>query len=243
MITLDDPARRNAVTIAMRNELIAAFDEFETSDEVLAVVLTGAGSSFCSGADLGDLAAASSADLRAIYDAFLRITTSPLPSIAAVNGPAVGAGLNLVLACDLRLAARRARFMTGFLRIGLHPGGGSTWMLRQAVGPELTAAMMLFGHELDGEAAHRVGLVLGCVDDDRLIDEACAIARRAASAPPPLVARAKQTLRAMASIRDLDGAVAYELEAQAWSSQQHFFRERIGRAGARPDPMRTGEQA
>ena len=232
VITLDDPARRNAVTPTMRDALLAAFSDFEVNEDVRAVVLTGAGKSFCAGADLGGLAVATSADLRNIYDAFLRITTSPLPSIAAVNGHAVGAGLNLALACDVRLAARSARFVTGFLRVGLHPGGGSTWMLRQAVGPQLTAAMMLFGEELDGNAAERAGLVLRCTDDDAVLTEAIALASRAASAPQPLTTRLKKTLRSMDGTQGLDGAVELELEAQAWSSQQGFFRERVAEARA-----------
>ena len=95
---------------------------------------------------------------------------SPLPTIAAVNGAAVGAGMNLALACDVRLAGRSARFDTRFLQLGLHPGGGHTWMLQRIAGPQAAAAVVLFGEVLDGEEAERCGLVWRCVDDDALRD-------------------------------------------------------------------------
>jgi enoyl-CoA hydratase len=235
LLTLDDQPRRNAVTPGMRDEIVAAFAELEGQPEVRAVVITGAGRSFCAGADLGNLASATGDDLRSIYDAFLTVAKSPLPTIAAVNGHAVGAGLNLALACDIRIAGRSARFVTGFLRLGLHPGGGSTWMLQQVVGPQLTAAMVLLGEELDGEAAERARLVLRCVDDDAVVSEALALAQRAARAPAALVHRVKSTLREIDAIGVLADAVDLEFEAQAWSSKQDFFRERIVAADASAD--------
>ena len=122
-----------------------------------------------------------------VYEGFLRIARSPLPTLAAVNGAAVGAGMNLALGCDVRLAARRARFDTRFLQIGLHPGGGHTWMLRRIVGPQATMAAVVFGEVIDGAEAERVGLVYRCVDDDDLLDAAHEMAARAASAPRELV--------------------------------------------------------
>src|ERR1700760_195807 len=192
-LTLNDPDRRNAVTRGMRDALLEAFDALEDGDAAKAVVITGAGSSFCSGADLGDLASATSASLRYIYDAFLRVASSPLPTIAAVNGPAVGAGLNLALACDLRVASRSARFATGFVRVGLHPGGGNSWLLERAVGQQMMVAMTLFSEVLDGPAAAHYGLALRCVEDEALDDAAVEIARRVVHAPPPPVARIKQS--------------------------------------------------
>jgi enoyl-CoA hydratase len=228
LLTLDDQVRRNAVTPLMRDEIVRLFAELESREDVRAVVITGAGRSFCSGADLGNLATASGDDLRNIYDAFLTVARSPLPTIAAINGHAVGAGLNLALACDIRIAARSARFVTGFVRLGLHPGGGCTWMLERLVGPQVTAAMVLFGEDLDGDGAARARLVLRCVDDDVLLAEALVLAERAAGAPAALVDRVKRTLREIVAIGALDDAVDLELEAQAWSSQQEFFRVRIG---------------
>jgi enoyl-CoA hydratase len=239
LLTLNDPARRNAVTSQMRTELIECFDGLEERSDVRAVVITGEGSAFCAGAHLADLAKAEAADFRHIYDAFLRIARSPLPTVAAVNGPAVGAGLNLALACDVRVAATSARFVARFLRLGLHPGGGNTWMLSRLVGPQVAAAMLIFGEDLDGEAAVQRGLALRCVEDELVVPEAILLAGRATDAPRELVGRLKETLIAVAGIDQLDEAVAFELEAQVWSSKQAFFRDRIESA-APPAQIKHG---
>src|SRR5437868_4974239 len=201
VLTLDEPDRRNALNLDMVKRITDAFDEFESHGSgVGAVIVTGAPPAFCAGADLGDLGAQMSTDdrereLRAIYEGFLRVGRSPLPTIAAVNGAAVGAGMNLALVCDVRLAARRAKFDTRFLQIGLHPGGGHTWMLDRICGPQTAAAMVLFGEVLDGEAAARCGLAWKVVDDDALMDTARELAGRAAAAPVGLVRRLQPALR------------------------------------------------
>lgn len=227
IVTLQDPDRRNALNAAMVEEIVAAFDRLEADDGVGAVVVTGAPPAFCAGADLGNLAEASRESLLGIYEGFLRVGRSSLPTIAAVNGAAVGAGMNLALVCDVRLAARRARFDTRFLDLGLHPGGGHTWMLRNAVGPQNAAAMVLFGQVLDGEGAERAGLAWRCVDDDALLDEAVAMAARAASGPKELAAEIKSSLRDMGGIHAHDDAVERELTPQVWSTQQGWFAERM----------------
>jgi enoyl-CoA hydratase len=227
VVTLHDPDQRNALTMPMVDDIVEVLDELEADDGVGALVVTGSPPAFCAGANLGNLAEAGKDDLRQIYEGFLRIGRSSLPTIAAVNGAAVGAGMNLALVCDLRLAARRARFITRFLDLGLHPGGGHTWMLRHAVGPHTAAAMLLFGEELDGEAAERHGLVWRCVDDGVLLDEARMLAARAADAPRELVGEVKQTLRDMVGIVVHEHAVDRELDPQVWSAQQPFFPERL----------------
>ena len=227
VVTLDDPDRRNALSGPMVDEIVAAFDRLEADDSVGAVVVTGAPPAFCAGADLSGLGKADRPGLNSIYDGFLRVGRSSLPTIAAVNGAAVGAGVNLALVCDVRLAGRSARFDTRFLKLGLHPGGGHTWMMRRVAGPQTAAATVLFGEVLDGEAAERHGLAWRCVDDDALLDEARSIAGRAAAAPRELVKRAKQTLARMATVDDHDEAVAVELEVQVWSMQQPEFVERL----------------
>jgi enoyl-CoA hydratase len=162
-----------------------------------------------------------------VYEGFLRVARSPLPTIAAVNGPAVGAGMNLALCCDLRLAGRSARFDTRFLQLGLHPGGGHTWLLDRAVGPQAAAAAVLFGEVLDGEAAARCGLVWRCVDDADLLPLARELAARAAAAPRPLVERVKASLAAARLIAGHDEAVDAELAQQAWSIGQPWFAARL----------------
>ena len=232
-VTLDDPERRNALTLPMVEELAAAFDRMETGGDVGAVVITGAAPAFCAGADLSHLGSSQREGMLRIYEGFLRVARSPLPTIAAVNGAAVGAGMNLALSCDLRLASRRARFDTRFLQLGLHPGGGHTWMFRRIAGPQAVAAAVLFGEVLDGREAERCGLVWRCVEDGDLVAAALELAARAASGPPELVARMKATIATMADVATHDEAVEVELGPQLWSMEQPAFRERLAALQAR----------
>ncbi len=226
-LTLNNPAERNTLTAPMVAEIVEAMNEIEADPSVGAVVVTGTPPAFCAGANLGNLAEAGEASLGAIYEGFLRIANSPLPTLAAVNGAAVGAGMNLALGCDVRLAGRRARFDTRFLQIGLHPGGGHTWMLRRIAGPQVAMAAVVFGEVMDGEEAARVGLVHRCVDDDQLLAAAQTMAARAASAPRELAIETKQTIQAMADIDTHPEAVKRELDPQLWSTRQPWFAERL----------------
>lgn len=232
-LTLNNPAERNTLTAPMVAEIVDAMDVFESDDGVGAVVVTGAAPAFCAGANLGNLAEADGDSLGRIYEGFLRIARSPLPTIAAVNGAAVGAGMNLALGCDVRIVARRARFDTRFLQLGLHPGGGHTWMLRRIVGPQVAAALVLFGDVVDGEEAARIGLAYRCVADDELLATAHALAARAAAAPHELVTLTKATLGDVARIDEHAAAVAAELEPQIWSTRQPWFAERVAALRAR----------
>jgi enoyl-CoA hydratase len=227
VVTLDDPERRNAFNLEMCAQIVATLDELEANDDVGAIVVTGTPPAFCAGADLSHLGGSKRDGMLAIYEGFLRFARSPLPTIAAVNGAAVGAGMNLALACDVRLAGRSARFDSRFLQLGLHPGGGATWMLRRLAGPQVTAAAVLFGEVLDGGEAERLGVAYRCVDDDELLPEARAMAGRAAAGPPELVRKMKQTIAEVASIDDHDEAVERELIPQVWSIEQPAFRERL----------------
>ena len=226
-LVLNNPAERNTLTAPLVAAIVEAMDRLEADERVGAVVVTGAAPAFCAGANLGNLAEATEGSLGSIYEGFLRIARSPLPTIAAVNGAAVGAGMNLALGCDLRLAARRARFDTRFLQIGIHPGGGHTWMLRRIVGPQATFAGVVFGEVMDGAEAERVGLVHRCVDDDQLLVAAREMAARAASAPRELVIEVKRTIAAMADIDTHPAAVKRELDPQVWSTRQPWFAERL----------------
>ena len=227
VVTLDDPERRNALNAQMVKEILTTFDDLEADDGVGAVVVTGTPPAFCAGADLSKLGTAGREGLLSIYEGFLRVGRSSLPSVAAVNGAAVGAGMNLALICDVRLAGRRAKFDTRFIDLGLHPGGGHTWMLERAVGPQAARAMVLFGQILDGEAAEACGLAWRCIDDDTLLDEAVALAARAASGPKELVSEVKRTLTDMSAITAHPDAVERELDPQVWSAGQPWFAERL----------------
>ena len=233
VITLDDPQRRNALSMDLCAELAAAMDEVESDDAVGAVVVTGAAPAFCAGADLTQLGESRRDGLLAIYEGFLRVAGSPLPTIAAVNGAAVGAGMNLALAADVRLAGRSARFDTRFLDLGIHPGGGHTWMLRRIVGPQAAMSMVVFGERLDGAEAERVGLVWRCVEDADLLDTAVHMAARAAAGPPELTRRIKATIGDVADIAVHADAVDRELGDQLWSMDQPAFAERLAQLQAR----------
>lgn len=229
-ITLNDPKRRNTISLAMNEEIVACLDDLESRDDVGAIVLTGTAPAFCAGADLDDLRTCSGADtLGQIYAGFLRIAHTTLPTIAAVNGAAVGAGMNMTLACDVIIAARSARFDPRFLQIGIHPGGGHTWRLRRITDHQTVMALVLFGEQLDGENAARVGLAWRCVDDETLLAEATHMAARAASAPPALARRTKATIMSLTEVTSSEAAVAHELDPQVWSMQQPAFQELLGK--------------
>jgi len=232
-LTLNNPDERNTLTAPMVDEIVVAMDAIEADESVGAIVVTGTPPAFCAGANLGNLAEATGGSLGNVYEGFLRIARSTLPTIAAVNGAAVGAGMNLALGCDVRIAARRAKFDTRFLQLGIHPGGGHTWMFRRIAGPQATMAAVLFGEVLDGAEAERVGLVYRCVDDDALLSAAHEMAARAASAPRELLITTKATIAAMADVADHPAAVARELDPQLWSTRQPWFAERIAAMRAR----------
>jgi enoyl-CoA hydratase len=226
-LTLNNPAERNTMTAELVNDIKQAMDEIEADKTVGAIIVTGAAPAFCAGANLGNLAEADGESLTKIYEGFLRIARTPLPTIAAVNGAAVGAGMNLALCCDVRIAAHRAKFDTRFLQIGLHPGGGHTWMFRNIAGLQATMAAVVFGEILDGHEAQRVGLVYKCVPDDELMATARVMAVRAASAPRELAIITKRTIQEMANVATHDEAVAKELEPQVWTTRQPWFAERL----------------
>ena len=227
VITLSDPEHRNALTLASSARLAELVAGCERDDAVSAVVITGAPPAFCAGANLTELGAAHETGLRDIYAGFLAVAHCTLPTIAAVGGAAVGAGLNLALACDVRLVGPRARFDARFLQLGLHPGGGMTWMLQRLVGPQTAMAMTVFGQTLDAGAAERTGLALRVVDGDQeaLVDAAVALAGPAVAAPRDLVTTTKRTLGMTASMDRHADAVETELLAQLRSMQSPAFTE------------------
>ena len=235
VITLNVPDRRNAITLPISARLAELVAECERDEDVAALVVTGAPPAFCAGADLTALGAAREEGLRAIYAGFLAVARCTLPTIAAVGGAAVGAGLNLALACDVRLAGPRAKFDARFLQLGIHPGGGMTWMLQRVVGPQTAAAMTLFGTTLDATEAVRTGLALRAVDGDHdaLVDAAVELAAPAGKAPRELVTATKRTLRTTATYDRHDDAVETELVAQVASMDTPAFAELLAAMRAR----------
>lgn len=235
VLRLDDPDRRNVLSAGMVADLVAALDECEEDDRVRAVVLTGAGFAFCAGAELDNLKAAAQGQgdrLREVYRAFLRVASCAVPTIAAVNGPAVGAGLNLALACDVRIAGESALFDCRFTRLGLHPGGGHTWMLTRAVGHQVATGMLLFQTALDGAAAAAAGLALRCVPDAELLDVAVGLGARVEETDPLLLRTVKRTLVESAG-SSFTEMVDIEFDRQVESLRTPAFRRAIELAGAR----------
>jgi enoyl-CoA hydratase len=223
VLTLDDPDRRNALSAEMVDQIVDTVADCEADDEVGALVVTGAAPAFCSGADvsaLGQMSGRDAGEVRSIYDGFLSVRACNLPTVAAVNGPAVGAGFNLALCCDVRIAATSARFDARFARIGLHPGGGHVWLLERAVGPQAAAAISLFGERVEGPRAAEIGLAWRCVADDELLDDAVALASSAADLAPGLAAALKSTLREAPWHPDFEAAVQVELARQRKTFEQ-----------------------
>lgn len=231
VLTLNAPERRNALTPTLVADIVAAGDWLEARDDVGVVIVTGAGSAFCAGAALSELDSANASVLRGIYDAFLRIHRLAVPTIAAVNGPAVGAGLNLAMACDLRVVSDEAILDSRFLRLGLHPGGGASWLLRRAAGDELTSAMLLFGLRLKGQECVAKGLAWDCVPTSELLATARQLAAQAASAPPELTKLIKKSLSDTLEFSHSD-TLELELDRQAWTATQPWYGQ--SRAASRP---------
>jgi enoyl-CoA hydratase len=236
VITVNDPDRRNAVTDAMSGQLRDAVARAEEDPGVHAVVVTGAGKAFCAGADLSALGAAARDGLERIYAGFMAVGRCTLPTIAAVNGAAVGAGLNLALAADVRIAGPAAVFDPRFQKLGIHPGGGATWMLQRAVGPQVARAALLFGLRFDAEQAVQHGLALQVADDP--LAAALLLAAGPAAAPREVVLATKASMRATTIPGFLDtdlhaAAKDIELGPQAALIESPEFKARLAAAQRR----------
>lgn len=233
VITLTDPDRRNSIDAQMRTELADAVAAVAADTEARVLVVTGEGTAFCAGADLPAIFGDSSRpveqirrDLHQVYDSFLRIRALPIPTIAAVQGPAVGAGLNLAMSCDLRVAGPKARFSATFTQIGLHPGGGCTWFLVQAMGPERALAMLLDGGTVLGPDAVAAGLAMSMEDDP--LAAALERADRVVALEPELVRDVKSAVQA-ATRGDFTSTLEFESWAQASSAKGPRVQEFVAR--------------
>jgi len=246
VITLNAPARRNALTPSMADEMVAAFDAADADKSVGAVVIRGAGGSFCAGAELGTAAKMFADPLdpevydgtSRVYESFYRAGHLHAPVIAAVRGAAVGAGMNLMLAADVRVVADNARLLSGFFRIGVHPGGGHMMLLAEASTPDTACAMALFGEEIDGRRAQQLGLAWASLPDEQVEEKAMAMARYAA-ADPDLSRAILRTMRQTSGRKNTDWGIALQAEraSQVWAMR------RVGRrreAAAKDASMKDG---
>ncbi len=232
-LTLNDPDRRNCIDQAMCEELGDAVSAVAADPGARTLIVTGAGTAFCAGADLpalfgdtGRTVAEIRDHLHDVYDSFLCLRSLAIPTIAAVQGPAVGAGLNLAMACDIRIAGPRASFAASFSRIGLHSGGGCTWFLVDALGPQKALALLLDGGALDGPAAVREGLAMELADDPVAV--AVELAERWAALEPTLVRDIKKAV-GLAHRGDFRAALEFESWAQASSATGPRIQKAVAR--------------
>lgn len=228
-LILDAPDRRNALTLSMARELAAACDEIDADTSVGAVVVRGSGGYFCAGGDRQTLAEAGRdpaapeawEGIGDVYRSFARVGELQPPTIAAIRGGAVGAGVNLAFATDLRVVANDAMIISGFLPIGLHPGGGHGVLLGRTGIREAAAAMALFGERIDGARAAQLGLAWAAVEDDEVEAKAAELAA-APAADPELARRVAKSLRAQLGPPALPWPVALDMEraSQMWSMRR-----------------------
>ena len=245
VLVLDNPDQRNAMSEAMTAAWVDAVDELSGDRSVRAVVVTGAGTAFCSGGNTSWIAGEPEAtvdDLRhrmiAFYRAWLSVRSLEVPTIAAVNGPAIGAGLCLALACDLRYAAHGARLGVPFVKLGMHPGMGATYLLPEVVGAAHARDLLLTGRLVEADEAFRLGLVSRVLPTagflDAVLETAAGIA---ATAPIP---SRLTTVALRGSHQDLETALQWEALAQPVTLTTDDLQEGIAASRERRPPRFTG---
>ena len=245
-VVLLRPAARNAMTDAMGAEICRAVDELNADATVRVVLVRGEGEAFSAGGDFSMLAARARlpeaenrAAMRKFYADFLSVRALRVPTLAVIAGPAIGAGLCFALACDLRVAAAGVKLAASFVRLGLHPGMGATYLLPRLIGPAAAADLLLTGRAIDSDEALRLGLVNQVHSRDALDVAARALAAQIAAAGPLAVAQTKATLTT-ASDRELDSALDREAAAQAIDFGTADFAEALQAAAERRAPRFRG---
>jgi enoyl-CoA hydratase len=231
-LTLNAPERRNALDRATSRALIEACERIDADQTIGAVVIKGSGGYFCSGGDRTMLAAVGRAPanpdeyatMSDVYGSFRRVGALEPPTVAAIQGGAVGAGLNLALATDLRIVSREATLMSGFMRLGLQPGGGHGLLLSGVGGIEVTSALTLFGGQMTGERAAELGIAWRAVDHDAV--ESCAYEMASVPAQDPQLARSTARvvrLQTGARSKSWDAALELERAGQLWSMRRRHL--------------------
>ncbi|MFL6127706.1 MAG: enoyl-CoA hydratase/isomerase family protein [Mycobacteriales bacterium] len=220
VLTLDLPERRNAMTPELTTAWAAAIQEAATDQGLRCLVVTGAGSAFCAGGDLSWLEQGGALGVDAVrsrmlpfYRTWLAVRDLEVPTIAAVNGPAVGAGLALALACDLRYAVPTARLSVPFTALGIHPGMATTWLLPEVAGLAVARDLLLTGRSVTGADAVASGLVNGTFPAVTFLEDVLGVARTIASRAPVATRLTKAALAA-GGHASMDAALAWEAIAQ-----------------------------
>ena len=246
VLTLDNPQQRNAMSDEMTASWVSAMDDLAGDPTVRVVVVTGEGSAFCSGGNTGWIAGepdASVDHLRtrmiAFYRAWLSIRRLEVPTIAAVNGPAIGAGLCLALACDLRYGASGARLGVPFVRLGMHAGMAATYLLPNVVGHAHARDLLLTGRTVDAEEALRLGLVSAVLPAEGFLDRVLDTARGIA-ATAPIASRLTTVALRDGGHADFDSAVQWEALAQPLTLATADLQEGVRAAREKRRPEFTG---
>lgn len=245
LLTLDNPGQRNAMSEEMTASWIAAIDDLAADRSVRAVVVTGSGSAFCSGGNTSWIASEPDATIDELrtrmlpfYRAWLSIRKLEVPTIAAVNGHAIGAGLCLALACDLRYAARGARMGVPFVRLGMHAGMAGTYLLPEAVGQAHARDLLLTGRLVDADEASRIGLVSRVHEPEGFLDDVLATAAEVAATAP--IATRLTTLALRDGHRDLESCLQWEAMAQPITLATADLQEGIAASKQKRTPRFTG---
>jgi 2-(1,2-epoxy-1,2-dihydrophenyl)acetyl-CoA isomerase len=230
-VTLDRPAKKNAISLGMREALVGLFAEIEADDRIRAVVLTGAGGDFSAGADIGEMGgggvAGSIARIRSVHRMVAAVALLDKPVVAAVNGICAGVAWSIALASDFIIAGETARFRFAFRQLGLAPDGAAPLLLVQSVGLQQAKELIYSGRFVDGFEAARLGLVLRTVPDTLVEAEARGLADELAAGPTLALTRAKRMFRA-AGTQSFEQALSAEADAQPMIAQSEDYAE--GRA-------------
>jgi enoyl-CoA hydratase/carnithine racemase len=242
------------MTEAMGRALADAVARLGADPALRAVVLAGAGAAFSAGGDLAMIEEKSRAGraargepargrnrafMRDFYGLFLSLRDLPCPTIAALHGAAIGAGLAVALACDLRVAARDARLGLNFVRLGIHPGMGSSWTLPRLVGPAHAADLLLTGRTIDGVEAERIGLVNRCVERDQVLPASLALAGEIAGCAPIALRGTRRALERAPAV-PLADQLDFEAEQQAICYESDDLAEGLHAARERRTPRFSG---
>ncbi|MFE4016381.1 enoyl-CoA hydratase/isomerase family protein [Streptomyces sp. NPDC059101] len=245
VLTFDNPDKRNPMTGRLTAQWRRAMRSLRQEPDLRAVVITGTGPAFCSGADLGELAdrhgqglPGTRARLSDFYRTWLAVRDLPVPTVAAVNGHAVGAGLALALACDLRYAAAEAKLGAPFVRLGLHPGMATTALLTEAVGPSRARELLLTGRLISGARAAAIGMVHEALPADRVLRTALDVADEIAAAAPLAVRLTKSGLAQ--GQPTVEQALTWGGLAQSVTTTTDDFREGVQARRERRRPHFTG---
>ncbi|MEM7312058.1 MAG: enoyl-CoA hydratase-related protein [Planctomycetota bacterium] len=240
-IALNDPDRRNAMSEEMAGQFKTVVERLGDDKRLRSVILTGAGRAFAAGGDLGMLKQKAELDVETnrqrmleFYKSFLCILRLPVPLIAAVNGHAIGAGLAIALACDFRIVSDSAKFGLNFVRIGLHPGMGSTLFAPRICGTAAATDLLVSGRIFTTEEAQNYGIATRVASADRVLEEAIALAESLQSCGPAAVQGLLETLRP--SKNELSKSLEHEASEQAANYASAEFAEGIAAALERRSP-------